>query len=85
MFTGWIGYKGREIYSNLVVVVGRLVASAALIFDRRNSRQLKRPFLLPKAADAWRSVIEQTEPRRLKSPVLYFTAVLIGRLPFLLY
>jgi hypothetical protein len=58
------------------LVVVNFVNSAALILDRRNSRQLKWTFLLPKAGDAWKRVIEQREPRRVISPVLYFTAVL---------
>jgi hypothetical protein len=45
------------------------------VCERRNSRQLKWFFLLPKAANAWKRANEQTDPRRLKSPVLYFTAV----------
>ena len=53
-----------------------ILTSAPLVFERRNSRQLKWFFLLPKAANAWKRANEQTDPRRVKSPVLYFTAVL---------
>ena len=57
-----------------------ILTSATLVSERRNSSQLKLVFLLCKAANTWKRSNEETDPRRVKSPVLHFTAVLPVRL-----